>query len=282
MAVAAKKKIAIIEGDFNPIHKGHIFLADILCEKYLFNRVLFCPFSSKNSKNVLLPDGDREKMICSAIGSDKYKFNNFHFSGNFTSSALIRNTYEQLKKEFENNFTLYYVRDKDEFIKMQTWKDFNEITNLSNIILISLSHLPVEELVLDTLGNKKEKVLFIKETLLAFNSTIIRRSILMKKDTIYSDSLLPQTFEYIKSHNLFGINGPNPKFITIYRPGFSGKNKAARDEMRTKFFGNTWRTAFRWGNRVITYENATTIYEDAYYEFLSKDPEGQKKASMAY
>jgi len=28
---------------------------------------------------------------------------------------------------------------------------------------------------------------------------------------------------------------------------------------------------------VITYENATTIYEDAYYEFLSKDPEGQKK-----
>jgi len=99
----------------------------------------------------------------------------------------------------------------------------------------------------------------------------------MKKDTIYSDSLLPQTFEYIKSHNLFAINGADPKYITVYRPGFSGKSKATRDELRSKFVGNAWRTAFKWGNRVITYGDARTIYEDAYYEFLAKDPEGQKK-----
>ena len=38
-------KIAVLGGSFNPVHKGHLLLADSVCTQLGYDRLLFIPVS---------------------------------------------------------------------------------------------------------------------------------------------------------------------------------------------------------------------------------------------
>jgi len=63
------------------------------------------------------------------------------------------------------------------------------------------------------------------------------------------------------------------EWTTVDRPGYFGKK---RDELFTLwnniYRSNNWRIAYQWGNLVIPKEIGIQIYEDAYVDYLKKDP----------
>lgn len=61
---------------------------------------------------------------------------------------------------------------------------------------------------------------------------------------------------------------------TVERPGYLGKK---RDEVHARWDGeygkDNWRIAYQWGGLVVPREMGIQLYEDGYYEFLSKEQE---------
>jgi hypothetical protein len=60
---------------------------------------------------------------------------------------------------------------------------------------------------------------------------------------------------------------------TVERPGYFGRKREELYEAWNKKYGDdNWRIAYRWGDAIIPKEMAIQIYEDAYFEFLKKNP----------
>jgi len=67
----------------------------------------------------------------------------------------------------------------------------------------------------------------------------------------------------------------SPGWTTIIQqPGLFGrKRRFIADELNRLYRSGNWRIAWCWGSRIITFEEAVEIYEDAYYQFFLKNPD---------
>ena len=70
-------KLGILGGSFNPIHLGHLFLADMVMSKFKLDRVVFIPahrspfkLTDADIENMEGTDADRLNMLASAITGD--------------------------------------------------------------------------------------------------------------------------------------------------------------------------------------------------------------------
>ena len=70
-------KLAVLGGSFNPVHKGHLFLAKQAADEYGYERVLFIPAREPPHKNLAsgASDADRLKMLKNAL--NEYGDNRF-------------------------------------------------------------------------------------------------------------------------------------------------------------------------------------------------------------
>ncbi|MFC1762205.1 hypothetical protein ACFL6U_08995 [Planctomycetota bacterium] len=77
-----------------------------------------------------------------------------------------------------------------------------------------------------------------------------------------------------RKRGMYGMEPPGLEWITLYRPGYLGKTKQSEDNKREHQYGcDNWRTAFAWGNQVITYNTALQLYEDGYLEHFKRHPD---------
>lgn len=65
-------KIAVLGGSFNPVHQGHLILADCVCQELGYDRVLFVPVFDPPHKKMAdaASASDRLKMVELAVEND--------------------------------------------------------------------------------------------------------------------------------------------------------------------------------------------------------------------
>lgn len=121
------KKIGILGGTFNPIHNGHLLMAETARCAYGLDEVLLipsgCSYMKKQSE--ILPGEIRLEMTRLAASENPY----------FKESAIEveRNgnsyTFETLKllKEQNPDAALYYIAGADTLFAMESWKNPEQI-----------------------------------------------------------------------------------------------------------------------------------------------------------
>ena len=124
-------KIGIFSGSFNPIHTGHLIIANYLCEFEKLDEIWFVvsPQNPLKSKRDLLSDIHRITMVKKAIrGNRKFKYCDIEFSLPLPSYTV--RTLKTLKEKYpENEFHL--IIGSDNWLIFDRWKDYQEI--LDNI-----------------------------------------------------------------------------------------------------------------------------------------------------
>lgn len=135
-------KIGLFGGTFNPIHNGHLALADEARLKFGLNEVWFIPAGDpyQKDKKDLLPASVRYNLVVDATNYIEWAR---------VSSIEVLNkgpsyTYETLakiKSQYPDN-EFYLIVGADAFINIQTWYKWEELIQNCNIIVATRPGAP--------------------------------------------------------------------------------------------------------------------------------------------
>lgn len=125
-------KIGIFGGAFNPVHKGHINLADIYYRDLKLDRLIFVPTACPPHKTAdnFAAGEDRLEMLRLALRNRKYEISDieFHRKGkSYTYDTLV-----QLKELYQND-DFYLIIGADQFLAFDKWYKYKEIMRLAVI-----------------------------------------------------------------------------------------------------------------------------------------------------
>ncbi len=139
-------KIGILGGTFNPIHIGHLILAEEVREKLELDKIIFVPVYLPPHKmnGDIASAAHRHKMIKLAIKPNKY------FS--VSDAEIKRNgrsyTIDTLK-EFNRAYPkdeLYFIIGSDLLKYLEEWKDLSEIIKMVKFIVATRPGYPLEKI----------------------------------------------------------------------------------------------------------------------------------------
>ena len=130
-------RIGILGGTFNPIHNGHLLMAEYVREAMELEQVWIMPSGRPPHKHhpVLVTDEARCEMIKLAIqGNEAFVFSDMEMTRQGTTYTA--DTLEQLKKTYpEHEF--YFIMGADSFVELSTWYQPEKIFSLAEIVVVN-------------------------------------------------------------------------------------------------------------------------------------------------
>ncbi|SEF78778.1 nicotinate-nucleotide adenylyltransferase [Halpernia humi] len=191
------KKIGLFFGSFNPIHIGHLILANYILENTDMDELWFVvspqnPFKEKKS---LLNDHNRLAMVRLAIKNyPQMRASNIEFSlptPSYTIDTLI-----YLKEKYpKNSFSL--IMGEDNLKSLHKWKNFELL--IKNYQIIVYPRTSSEER--PEITWNQENIHRISAPIIELSATEIRRMIRDKKNV--RPMLPPEVFEYLDGSNFY-------------------------------------------------------------------------------
>ena len=132
-----KSQIGILGGSFDPVHMGHIGLAEETYNKFNLDKILFIPvFQSPHKAYVPFASvTDRKEMLRLALKENS----GFIISDIEARIEKISYTIETLnyyESKFKNS-ELFFIIGYDNLLDFDSWKDSRKIMNKFNILVAS-------------------------------------------------------------------------------------------------------------------------------------------------
>ena len=193
-------KIGLYFGSFNPIHTGHLIIANHIANNNELDEVWFVvspqnPFKNTNS---LLNEQHRLSLVKIAIeGEKKLKASNVEFKlpkPSYTADTLL-----YLSEKFpKHNFSI--IIGSDSFQNIEKWKNYKYIINNYNVFIYHRPGFIIEK--------TTENTTILDAPLLEISSTHIRKNIKNKKSIRYlvTDAVM----EEIELKNYYKSSLENP------------------------------------------------------------------------
>ncbi len=179
-------KIGLYFGTFNPIHIGHMILANHLSQFTNLDQVWFVvtPLNPFKKKSSLLADHHRLQMVRIAVEDfPKLKASNIEFGlpqPNYTVNTLAH-LYDKYP---DYHFSL--IMGEDNLQNFHKWKNYETILKNHEIYVYPRVYENKEK----SIFHQHDKIHFVNAPVVEISSTFIRKSIQNKKDVRV---LLPQT-----------------------------------------------------------------------------------------
>lgn len=193
------KKIGLYFGTFNPIHVGHLIIANHLANNSDLNEVWFVvsPHNPLKDKNTLLDDHHRLAMVQRAVEDNpKLKASSIEFDLPKPSYTVF--TLQSLKEKFpKTEFSL--IMGEDNLRTIHKWKNYEYILENFDIYVYPRVQSATETDVKDF--SKSARVHFCNAPVMNVSSTFIRDAIKNRKDVRYL--LTDPVFRYVDEMNFY-------------------------------------------------------------------------------
>lgn len=193
------KKIGLFFGSFNPIHIGHLILANYILEKSDMEELWFVvspqnPFKDKKS---LLADHNRLDMVNLSIKNyPKMRASDVEFALPKPSYTVDTLTY--LHEKFPNNqFSL--IMGEDNLEGLHKWKNADVL--IKNHQIIVYPRLFEGEKKNNDYISESENIILINAPIIELSATDIRNMI--KEGKNVRPMLPPEVFEYLDGSNFY-------------------------------------------------------------------------------
>ncbi|MGB3366693.1 MAG: nicotinate-nucleotide adenylyltransferase [Acidaminobacteraceae bacterium] len=198
-------RIGIMGGTFDPIHNGHLVLAEQIRTRFNLQKIYFIPVGNPPHKmNVTKSTKyDRLNMTKLAIESNKnFEISDIEIKKEEVSYTI--DTVREIRNTVNAEDKLYFITGADAILLIDTWKDYKELFEIVTFIGATRPGISVEELQnkIDEVKTKHGvKIESTKVPALAISSTDIRRRVEEGESIKY---LLPESVEtYIKENGIY-------------------------------------------------------------------------------
>ena len=185
--------IGLYFGSFNPIHNGHLTIAEYMYQNYHFDTIWFVVSPSNPLKNdaILLDECKRLELVKIAIEDRKYFFaSDIEFTMERPSYTYL--TLRKIKSDFpENSYSL--ILGSDNVDEISRWKNCEEI--LENYIIYVYPRGKKAKIL------NSKNIIYTNPSLLDVSSTMIREKI--KQRESIRDLVPSKVLEIIEKEKLY-------------------------------------------------------------------------------
>lgn len=200
-----KKKIGIMGGTFNPIHFGHLILAEAAYEQYHLDKVLIMPAKEPSHKTIsdTITEEDRVEMVKRAIkGNDHFELSLLEINREGVTYTI--DTLTELHEE-DSEIEYYFIMGADSLFHFNSWKEPEKILKLTNILVANrdLSTFSALNSQIDYLSDKYDEanISLLDTPNLEISSHALRKRVRQNLSIKY---YVPESVEeYIKEHGLY-------------------------------------------------------------------------------
>lgn len=130
--------IGIMGGTFNPVHLGHLRAAEEVAESLQLKQVIFMPAAIPPHKSALglVSFDHRYRMLELAVnGNPLFVLSDLEHQRPGKSYSV--ETLTQLSSQYGADDDLYFVLGIDAFLELPTWKNYRELFNLCNFVVVA-------------------------------------------------------------------------------------------------------------------------------------------------
>ena len=200
-----KKKYGIMGGTFDPIHLGHLFIAETSQQELGLDKILFIPTGDPpHKKNQKITDSyHRLSMVDIAIDNN----NSFFLSDIEINREGYSYTVETIKRLLELYGTtteLYFITGTDAFMEIETWKNYEELFKMARIVVatrLGYNDIMLNKKIQSFEKKYKAKIIKLPTPILEISSSDIRKRIKNEKSIRYLVTEGVQ--EYIYKNRLY-------------------------------------------------------------------------------
>ncbi len=186
--------IAVVGGRFDPIHVGHLIIAQDLLEILDVEKVVFLLSYNPPHKDVIANFDDRFNMLKIAI-NNYYKFEvwdierKLNFKKSYSYLVL-----DEILKFIKDD--VYFIVGSDQFESFKSWYNYERILEMVKVVVVQRPgrnyNYPTDLI---------DKVRILNNRLIDISSSEIRRRI--KEDKEFKFFLPKGVYEYIKDKKLY-------------------------------------------------------------------------------
>jgi len=199
------KGSAIFGGSFNPIHLGHLHLAQAVQEEFELSEIIFMPTGQPPHKEDTVKNNKEHRyaMVQAAIRSNSL-FKPSRFELDRDGYSYTADTLREMRNKLSDDEALYFIIGADSLVQMHHWKSPEEIFALCEIIAIDRPGICDKDVTaaVDNLSARYgAKIHLLKAQTYPLSSSEIRTRAQAGKSIKY---FVPdEVLEYIDRHKLY-------------------------------------------------------------------------------
>ena len=188
-------KVGLYFGSFNPLHIGHLAIANYIVEYSDIDQLWFVvsPQNPLKKQENLLDDFQRYELVHRAIGDDiRFRVSNIEFK--LPKPSYTINTLTYLKDQFPNH-AFSIIMGADNFENFGKWKNYDVILENYGIIVYPRPGCKIN------LPDNPKNIAVVNAPLMEISSTFIREAIRQGKNIRHF--VFHKTWEYLDEMNFY-------------------------------------------------------------------------------
>ncbi len=198
----AKERIGIMGGTFDPIHQGHIRMAQCALESLQLDKVLMLPSGNPPHKPDITPGEDRYRMVCAACAGlpglepCREEIDRTGVIYTVDTLSILHEKYPRAE--------LFYIIGADTLMELHKWRTFEKVLPMCTFLVCPRSwnytpkQLDEERKRLTALGGR---FILLDMDVIDVSSTEVRQAI---RDGGSTPHLPVQVRQYAQSAGLYG------------------------------------------------------------------------------
>lgn len=200
-------KIGILGATFDPVHRGHLDIADEVRRSIGLVEVLFVPAGRPRLKQsvTITPAGHRVEMVRLAIGGrPEYKISEIEIVSPGPSYTV--DTLTELRRIYDSTDDIYFILGWDSLEKFPEWRQPSRIIEMCFLVVVPRPGWPPPDVATleKAVPGISKRLILLERPQVDISSTAIREMVTEGKAI---DDLVPAAVaEYIKKHKLYTMH----------------------------------------------------------------------------
>ncbi len=215
------RRVALYGGTFDPIHKGHVAVAEGLSKLFALDEVLFIPAHVAPHKRagVVTPALHRYAMLALATQSeDAFRVSTVELDA--PERPYTWETLSRMRETLGSEASVFFVMGADSWADITTWREWERVLSLSNHIVVTrpgyelgTGHVTpaVRERIVDLRGGAGEikdesegrKIYVTDAVQLDISATEVREAVREGREEDWPKLVPPPVADYIRKYGLY-------------------------------------------------------------------------------